>query len=60
MQTLCAKYLKRLVSEYMSISDVSYLDECDNCGRPVLLHKEPSEECTREVNEGLDVIKKFE
>ena len=36
--------------------DIYY--KCDNCGRPVLLHKEPGEECTRESDEGLEVIAK--
>ena len=58
LQTLSAKDLKKLVSEYITLSDISYLDECDNCGRPILLHKEPGEECTRDSNEGLEVIAK--
>ena len=58
LRTISAKDLKKLVSEYITLSDISYLDECDNCGRLVLLHKEPSEECTRESDEGLEVIAK--
>ena len=58
LQTLPAKDLKKLVSEYITLSDISYLDKCDNCGRPVLLHKEPSEECMRDSEEGLKVIAK--
>ena len=58
LQTLSAKDLKKIVSEYISLSDISYLDECDNCGRPILLHKEPGEECTRDSDEGLEVIAK--
>ena len=46
LQTLSAKDLKKLVSEFISLSDISYLDECDNCGRPILLHPDPGEECT--------------
>ena len=33
-------------------------DECEECGRPVLLHKEPGEECTQDSDEGLEVIAK--
>ena len=53
---LSNKYLKKLVSEYISLRDI--YDECDNCGRPVLLHQNPGEECTRESDEGLEVIAK--
>ena len=56
LQTLSAKDLKKLVSEYITLSDISYLDECDNYGRPNLLHKEPGEECARDSDEGLEVI----
>ena len=31
-------------------------DDCEKCGRPILLHQQPDEECTREVDEGPDVI----
>ena len=48
------KDLKRLASEYISLDDV--YNECENCGRPVILHKE--EECTRDVDESLKVIAK--
>ena len=58
LQTLSAKDLKMLVSEYVYLSDISYLDKCDICGRPILLHKEPGEECTRDSDEGLEVIAK--
>ena len=58
LHTLSAKDLNKLVTEYITLSDISYLDEYDNCGRPVLLHKELSEECTRESDEGLEVIAK--
>ena len=40
----------------MSIEDI--YDEYDQCGRPVLLHKDPGEECTRYSDEGLKVIAK--
>ena len=53
---LSNKDFKKLVSEYISLEDI--YDECDKCGRPILLHQEPSEECTREVDEGPDVINK--
>ena len=33
-------------------------DECEQCGRPVILHQEPGEECTRDSDEGLEVIAK--
>ena len=33
-------------------------DQCDKCRRPIILHQEPGEECTREVDEGPDVINK--
>ena len=58
MQTLSDKDFKKLASEYISLSNISYLDECDNCRRPILLHKEPGEECTRDSDEGLEVIAK--
>ena len=54
--TLSNKDLKKLVSEYVSLEDI--YDECDQCGRPVLLHQNPGEECTRDVDEGLEVIAK--
>ena len=53
---LSNKDLKKLVSEYISLDDI--YDECDNCGRPVLLHQNPGEKCTRDVDEGLEVIAK--
>ena len=46
--------LKKLASEYISIDYV--YDECEECGRPVILHM--TEECTRNVDEGLEVIAK--
>ena len=48
------KDLKKLASEYISLDDV--YDECEECGRPVILHQQ--EECTRDVEEGLEVIAK--
>ena len=54
---LSNKDLKKLVSDYISLDDI--YDECDKCGRPILLHQQPGEECTREVYEGPDVIKKI-
>ena len=51
---LSNKDLKKLASEYISLNDV--YDECDECGRPVILHQE--EECTRDVDKGLKVIAK--
>ena len=47
---LSNKDLKKLVSEYISLEDI--YDECDQCGRPGLLHQDPEEECTRESDEG--------
>ena len=49
---LSNKDLKKLVSEYISLDDI--YDDCDQCGRPVLLHQNPGEECTRDVDEGLE------
>ena len=49
---LSNKDLKKLASEYISLDDV--YDECEECGRPVILHQQ--EECTRDVEEGLEVI----
>ena len=46
--------LKKLVRELVSLDDV--YDKCDKCGIPVILHQE--EECTRDVDEGLEVIAK--
>ena len=51
---LSNKDLKKLASEYISLDDV--YDECEECGRPVILHM--TEECTRDVDEGLEVIAK--
>ena len=48
--------LKKLVSKYISLEDI--YDSCDHCRRPVILHQEPRAECTREVDEGPDVINK--
>ena len=53
---LSNKDLKKLVSEYISLEDI--YDECDQCGWPVLLHQDPGEECTRDSDEGLEVIAK--
>ena len=46
--------LKKQAKECISLDDM--YDECDKCGRPTLLHKE--EECTRTVEEGLEVVAK--
>ena len=54
LATLSDKDLKKLVSEYISLRDI--YDEFEEYGRPVLLYKEPGEECTRESDEGLEVI----
>ena len=51
---LSNKDLKMLASEYISLNDV--YDECDECRRPVLLHK--GEECTQDVDKGLKVVAK--
>ena len=48
--------LKKLVSDYISLEDI--YDECEKCGRPILLHLQPREEYKREVDEGLDMIAK--
>ena len=49
--TMSNDTLKKLVKELIALDNVY-----DECGRPVLLHKE--EECTRDVYEGLEVIVK--
>ena len=46
--------LKKLVKELIFLNDL--YDECDECGRPTLLHRE--EECMRDVEEGLKVVAK--
>ena len=46
--------LKKLVKQLISLDDV--YDQCDECRRPILLHKE--EEYTRDVEEGLEVVAK--
>ena len=46
--------LKKLAKECVSLDDV--YDECEECERPTILHKE--EECTRDVKEGLEVVAK--
>ena len=51
---LSNKDLKKLASEYISLDDV--YNECEECRRPVILHQQ--EECTRYVEEGLEVIAK--
>ena len=56
LPTLSNKDLKKLVNEYISLEDI--YDECDECGRPVILHQNPSEECTRSVDESLEVVAK--
>ena len=57
LQTLSNVDLKRLVNEYISLDDI--YDECDDCGRPVLLHLNPSEPCTRNVDESQEVVAKI-
>ena len=49
---LSNKELKKLTSKCVSLNNV--YDKCDECGRPVLLHKQ--EECTRNVDKGLEVV----
>ena len=56
LATLSDKDLKKLVSEYISLRDI--YDECEECRRPILLHKEPGEECTRDSDKGLEIIAK--
>ena len=56
LATLSDKDLKKLVSEYISLRDI--YDECEECGRPVLLHKEPGEKCTQDSDKGLEIIAK--
>ena len=46
--------LKKLVEQCISLDDV--YDECNNCGRPVLLHK--GSECERTVEETAEVVTK--
>ena len=52
LATLSNDNLKKLVKECISLNNV--YNNCDECGRPTLLHKE--EECTRSVEEGLEVL----
>ena len=54
LATLSNNALKKLAMECMFLDDV--YNECDKCGRPILLHKE--EECMRIVDKGLMVIAK--
>ena len=54
LATMFNEALKMLVKELISLDDV--YDECDECARPTLLHKEAA--CTRDVEEGLEVIAK--
>ena len=56
LQTLSNIDLKKLVNEYISLDDI--YDECDDCGRPVILHLNPSEECTRNLDKSLEVVAK--
>ena len=42
----------------MSIYLLKIYDECDECGRLVILHQNPSEECTRSVDKSLEVVAK--
>ena len=51
---LSNKALKKLAKECVSLDDV--YDECEECGRPTILHKE--EECTRDVEEGPEAVAK--
>ena len=48
--------LKKLAQECISLDDV--YDECENCGRPVLLHLDVAEDCTRSVEETAEVVAK--
>ena len=54
---LSNKDFKKLVSEYISLEDI--YDECKQCRRPVNLHQELGEECTRDSDEGLEVRAKL-
>ena len=54
LATLSNDNLKKLARECISLDVV--FDECEECGRPTLLHKE--EVCMRDVEEGLEVIAK--
>ena len=54
LQTLSNIDLRKLVNENMSLDDIN--NECDDCGRPVLLHLNPSEPCTRKVDESQEVV----
>ena len=54
LATLSNDALKRLAKECILPDDM--YNECDKCGRPTLLHKE--EECTRDVDEGLEAVVK--
>ena len=56
LATLSDNDLKKLVGEYISLRDI--YDECEDFGRPILLHKEPGEECMRDSDEELEVIAK--
>ena len=53
---LSNKELKKLFIEYIQLEDI--YDQCEKCGRLIILHQQPDEECTREVDEGPDVINK--
>ena len=52
--TLLNEALKKLAKECISLNYV--YNECYECGRPTLLQEE--EECTKTVEEGLEVIAK--
>ena len=52
--TLSNKDFKKLASVYISLDDV--YNECEDCGRPVILYMQ--EECTRYNDESLEVIAK--
>ena len=38
LETLSTKDLKKLASEYISLDNI--YDDCEECGRPVILHRE--------------------
>ena len=54
LATMSNDTLRKLVKECISLDDV--YEECENCGRPTLLHKEG--ECTRTVEESPEVVAK--
>ena len=56
LQTLSNIDLRKLVNEYIPLDDV--YNECDDIGRPVILHLNPSEECTWNLDLSLEVVAK--